>query len=93
MALAPVPFPVVTEIGPVVALSGTVAWMLVSESTVKVVAFVVLNGGAEITPEDLIAWSRQRIGGYKYPREIHVMDALPLTAVGKIDRKSLRTMR
>ena len=32
----------------------------------------------------------ERIGGYKYPREVHVVDALPLTPVGKIDRKALR---
>ena len=34
--------------------------------------------------------ARQRLGGYKYPREIHVLDALPLTPVGKLDRKALR---
>ena len=32
------------------------------------------------------------IGGYKYPRELQILDAVPLTAVGKVDRKALRTM-
>ncbi len=56
----------------------------------EVVAFVALHGGAELTPEELIAWSREHIGGYKYPRELHLVEAVPLTAVGKVDRKALR---
>jgi long-chain acyl-CoA synthetase len=55
----------------------------------EVVAFVELREQAE--PHDLVAWSKERIGGYKYPREVHVVSALPLTPVGKIDRKALRT--
>jgi long-chain acyl-CoA synthetase len=58
-----------------------------------VVAFVSLPDGAALTPDELIDWSRQRIGGYKYPRELHFVDAVPLTTVGKIDRKALRTLR
>jgi long-chain acyl-CoA synthetase len=56
----------------------------------EVVAFVALHAGASSTADELIAWSRQRIGGYKYPRELHLVDTIPLTPVGKIDRKSLR---
>jgi long-chain acyl-CoA synthetase len=54
------------------------------------VAFVSLAADAHLTPEELIEWAREHIGGYKYPREAHVMDAIPLTAVGKIDRKAVR---
>jgi long-chain acyl-CoA synthetase len=56
----------------------------------EVVAFVALTGGAGLTAEELVAWARERIGGYKYPREVHIVDAVPLTSVGKIDRKALR---
>ncbi len=56
----------------------------------EVVAFVALRPDAEVTSDELIDWARRRIGGYKYPRELHVLENLPLTAVGKIDRKSLR---
>jgi acyl-CoA synthetase (AMP-forming)/AMP-acid ligase II len=35
----------------------------------------------------------RRIGGYKHPREVHFVEAIPLTAVGKIDRKALRGLR
>ncbi|MGZ4246628.1 MAG: class I adenylate-forming enzyme family protein, partial [Solirubrobacteraceae bacterium] len=56
----------------------------------EVVAFVSLAPGAETTGEELIDWAREHIGGYKYPREVHVVDAIPLTAVGKVDRKAVR---
>ncbi len=56
----------------------------------EVVAFVSLSPGAEIEPVALIEWARGQLGGYRYPRELHVVDAIPLTAVGKIDRKALR---
>jgi long-chain acyl-CoA synthetase len=57
----------------------------------EVVAFVALRAGAEPDPDALIGWARERIGGYKYPREVHLVDSIPLTPVGKIDRKALRT--
>ena len=56
----------------------------------EVVAFVTLQPGAEAESEELVAWAKERLGGYKYPREIHVLHALPLTPVGKLDRKALR---
>jgi long-chain acyl-CoA synthetase len=56
----------------------------------EVIAFVTL--AEEIAPEELVAFGRQRLGGYKYPREIHVLDALPLTPIGKPDRKALREL-
>jgi long-chain acyl-CoA synthetase len=54
----------------------------------EVVAFVTLSADASV--DELIAFGRARLGGYKYPREIHIVDAIPLTAVGKADRKALR---
>jgi long-chain acyl-CoA synthetase len=52
----------------------------------EVVAFVT----GDVCPDELVAFAKQRIGGYKYPREVHVLDALPLTPIGKVDRKALR---
>jgi long-chain acyl-CoA synthetase len=54
----------------------------------EVVAFVTL--AAPATSDELVAFGRTRLGGYKYPREVHIVDALPLTPVGKADRKALR---
>jgi len=56
----------------------------------EVVAFVSLTEPGTVSEEELVAWARERIGGYKYPREVHILDAIPLTAVGKLDRKALR---
>jgi long-chain acyl-CoA synthetase len=56
----------------------------------EVVAFVALRPDGNASAEQLVEWSRERIGGYRYPREVHVIDAVPLTNVGKIDRKRLR---
>jgi long-chain acyl-CoA synthetase len=56
----------------------------------EVVAFVALHPGSELTGEELVDWARERIGGYKYPREVVIIEAIPLTPVGKVDRKALR---
>jgi long-chain acyl-CoA synthetase len=54
----------------------------------EVVAFVTVTD--DVGEDELVAFGRQRLGGYKYPREIHIVDELPLTPVGKADRKALR---
>jgi long-chain acyl-CoA synthetase len=56
----------------------------------EVVAFVSPRAGVPISSHELIRWARAHIGGYKYPREVHVLDSVPLTPVGKVDRKALR---
>jgi long-chain acyl-CoA synthetase len=56
----------------------------------EVVAFVELRPGHDAGSDDLVAFAKERIGGYKYPREVHVVATLPLTHVGKVDRKALR---
>jgi long-chain acyl-CoA synthetase len=56
----------------------------------EVVAFVSLADGASVAPDDLVAYARDRLGAHKYPREVHVVDGIPLTSVGKLDRKRLR---
>jgi long-chain acyl-CoA synthetase len=58
----------------------------------EIVAFVSLGPGATVTAEELVAWTRERIGKIKYPREVHVVDAVPVTSVFKTDRKRLRQM-
>ncbi|MFN2593355.1 MAG: class I adenylate-forming enzyme family protein [Actinomycetota bacterium] len=56
----------------------------------EVVAFVQLVAGAEATSDELVEFARSRVGKYKYPREVRIVDSIPLTPVGKIDRKALR---
>jgi long-chain acyl-CoA synthetase len=58
----------------------------------EVVAFVSLRNGSEVTADDLVAFAKERIGGYKYPREVRIVSDVPLTPVGKVDRKALREL-
>ncbi|TDE35664.1 AMP-binding protein [Antarcticimicrobium sediminis] len=55
-----------------------------------VTAFVVLRDGKRITPEELMAHVKAERGGPWAPKTIHFLDELPLTGLGKLDRKSLR---
>jgi fatty-acyl-CoA synthase len=52
-------------------------------------AFVELKPGANATTEDLIAWCRKNLAGYKVPRHI-VFTELPKTSTGKIQKFKLR---
>ncbi len=56
--------------------------------TVK--AFVSLKPGESVTEEALIAFCRERMAAYKYPRQIEFVEDLPKTASGKILRRQLR---
>lgn len=56
----------------------------------EVIAFVQLS--SDVTPEALVAYAKQRLGAYKYPREVRVVDTIPLTSVMKTDRKVLRSL-
>jgi 4-hydroxybenzoate-CoA ligase len=62
------------------------------EGLLKPKAFVVLRADAKIDglQEALKEHVKQKIGGWKYPRWIEVVDALPKTATGKIQRFKLR---
>ncbi len=53
-------------------------------------AFVVLRSGAEPCAEELIALVRDMKGPVQAPKTVDFIDAIPLTAVGKPDKKSLR---
>ena len=56
--------------------------------TVK--AFVSLKPGSSVTPEEVIAWAKERMAAYKYPRSVEFVDELPKTTTGKILRRELR---
>ncbi|NUU20728.1 MAG: fatty acid--CoA ligase family protein [Streptomycetaceae bacterium] len=53
-------------------------------------AYVVLRDAAALTADDLIAWSRDQMAGYKVPRYVEFLDALPLNATGKVMKDLLR---
>ncbi|MGV9335908.1 FadD3 family acyl-CoA ligase [Nocardia sp. NPDC003726] len=51
-------------------------------------AFVVTE--RPVTEDELIAWSRDRMAGYKVPRSVRFLRALPLNATGKVMKDQLR---
>lgn len=55
-----------------------------------VTAFVVPDAGAELDLEALLRHCKGALSKYKVPKQIHLLDSLPLTAYGKLDKKALR---
>jgi len=53
-------------------------------------AVCVPKPGTTIEADDVIAWARERIAGFKVPKSIDIIEALPRNASGKILRKDLR---
>lgn len=56
----------------------------------EVVAFVSLQSGARAEASEIQAHVKARLASYKAPREVHILDDLPKTATGKIQRLALR---
>lgn len=54
-------------------------------------ARVVAKAGATVTADDLMAHCRDNLAKYKLPAVIELVEALPKTTVGKIDRKAMRS--
>ena len=56
----------------------------------SVKAVVVLKPGAKPDPDAVIGWARERIAGYKAPRSVDFVPAIPRNPTGKILRRELR---
>jgi HIP---CoA ligase len=55
-------------------------------------AFIVPAAGAAPAADALVTWCRERLAGYKVPRVVRVVDALPMTAAGKVRKAELRAL-
>ncbi|HLU56480.1 MAG TPA: long-chain fatty acid--CoA ligase [Pseudonocardia sp.] len=56
--------------------------------TVK--AYVSLRPGRTATADELIAFCKERMAAYKYPRQVEFLDEIPKTVTGKLLRRELR---
>jgi long-chain acyl-CoA synthetase len=56
----------------------------------EIKAVVAFKAGQSATPEQIIAYCKERLAAYKYPRIIEVRETLPKTATGKILKRELR---
>lgn len=57
----------------------------------EVKALIILKEGASVTEVELVAWSKQNMADYKYPRLIEFREALPMNATGKVLKSELRS--
>ena len=56
----------------------------------EVVAVVILKAGSAASHDELVAFSKERLAAYKYPREIRIVDEFPIGPTGKILKTELR---
>jgi len=64
-----------------------VVWIVLTK------AFIVLdpNYDKEVTTQDIINWSKNKMAAYKYPREVEFIKSLPTTSSGKVLRRLLKS--
>lgn len=58
----------------------------------KVAAAVTLKNGEQATGEKIQAFCREKLAGYKIPREVRIVESLPMTASGKIQRGEVQKL-
>ncbi|MGL5811050.1 MAG: long-chain-fatty-acid--CoA ligase [Nocardioides sp.] len=55
----------------------------------EVKAFVIRKPESSVTADELVAWSKDQMASFKYPRSVEFRDAFPMTASGKILKREL----
>jgi fatty-acyl-CoA synthase len=55
-----------------------------------VTAMVEIEPDADLGPEDIIEYCRERMAGYKKPKNVFIIDEVPRSATGKLERGTLR---
>ena len=53
-------------------------------------AVIVASPGTELSAEDVIAYARPRLGGFKLPKSVDFVAALPRNPSGKLLKRELR---
>ncbi|MGF1714447.1 long-chain fatty acid--CoA ligase [Photobacterium chitinilyticum] len=56
----------------------------------EVKAFIVPKEGATTSSKAFITWGRERLADFKYPRQVEIVESLPMTATGKILKRLLQ---
>jgi malonyl-CoA/methylmalonyl-CoA synthetase len=55
-------------------------------------AFVVLKPDASLSFDELKAWCDGKMSAYKIPKNLHLLEALPRNAMGKVTKPALKTL-
>ena len=56
----------------------------------EIKAYVVPRAGTSVSEDELVAWSREQMAAFKYPRQFEFRESLPMTATGKVLKRALR---
>ncbi|GAA0938740.1 long-chain fatty acid--CoA ligase [Nonomuraea longicatena] len=56
----------------------------------EVKAYVIPAPGATVGEDELVAWCRENMAAYKYPRVVEFRESLPMNAAGKVLKRELR---
>ena len=58
----------------------------------RVVAVVVERDGHQLDEAEAVAWAKGRLAGYKRPKQVLVVEALPMNASGKVLKREVRDL-
>lgn len=64
----------------------------IPDPTFQEVGIAYVMGGADLDPDELRSFAAERLANYKVPKRIHVMDALPMLPIGKVDKKAIQAL-
>jgi fatty-acyl-CoA synthase len=53
------------------------------------IAACVLREGAQVDGDQIIVWLKREIAGYKIPKRVMLLHALPKSGYGKVDKQAL----
>ncbi len=53
-------------------------------------AFVIPTPGADVAPDDVMAYAREHLANYKVPRRVFLVEEFPVNATGKVLKNDLR---
>jgi long-chain acyl-CoA synthetase len=56
----------------------------------EIMAFIIPKEGETPSADDIIAWAKQNMAAYKYPRKVEIRNELPISATGKVLKRDLR---
>jgi long-chain acyl-CoA synthetase len=56
----------------------------------EVKAYVIRTPDATVSADELVAWAKEQMAAYKYPRIVEFVPSLPMTATGKILKRELQ---
>ena len=54
------------------------------------IAYVMASDDGVLETDELRSFARERLANYKVPKEIIVLDDLPMLPIGKVDKKALK---